>query len=93
MKMMACSVLDEGRLARDRTLAEIGLRMDATPAQVALAWVLRQEGIAAVVRAVSPQHVRENAEAREMRLSEEDCADLDRAFPRANTKGVRLTAP
>jgi diketogulonate reductase-like aldo/keto reductase len=93
IKMMACSALDEGRLARDRALAEIGLRMDATPAQVALAWVLRQEGIAAVVRAVSPQHLRENAEAREMRLSEEDCAGLDRAFPMPKRKGVRLTAP
>ncbi len=60
---------------------EIGLRTDATPAQVALAWVLRQDGVAAVAKASTPEHVREDAEARKIRLTEEDLAALDRAFP------------
>lgn len=93
VKVMACSPLHEGRLARDRALADIGLRMNATPAQVALAWVLGQQGVTAVVRALTPEHVRENAEGREIRLAEEDLAAIDRAFPPPREEAIRLTAP
>jgi diketogulonate reductase-like aldo/keto reductase len=53
----------------------------ATPAQVALAWVLRQEGICAIPRASKPAHVRENRAALDLRLTSQDLVDLDRAFP------------
>ena len=38
--IMAYSPLDEGRLLRDRRLAELAERVGATPAQLALAWLL-----------------------------------------------------
>jgi diketogulonate reductase-like aldo/keto reductase len=53
----------------------------ATPAQVALAWVLRQEGVNAILKAGTPQHVRENRRALDLELTSEDLAALDRAFP------------
>jgi diketogulonate reductase-like aldo/keto reductase len=53
----------------------------ATPARVALAWVLRQDGICAIPRASTPAHVRENQAALNIRLTSQDLADLDRAFP------------
>ena len=40
--IMAYSPIEQGRLGRDRTLAAIAARHDATPSQIALAWVLRQ---------------------------------------------------
>jgi diketogulonate reductase-like aldo/keto reductase len=53
-------------------------RHDATPAQVALAWVLRRNGLVTVAKAGTPDHVREN---HEVTLSSEDLAELDAAFP------------
>ncbi|HEX5517583.1 MAG TPA: aldo/keto reductase, partial [Pseudolabrys sp.] len=53
----------------------------ATPAQVALAWVLRSDNICAIPRASNPAHVRENRVALDMRLSASDFAELDYAFP------------
>jgi diketogulonate reductase-like aldo/keto reductase len=48
---------------------------------VALAWVLRQDGVNAIPRAGTPAHVRENRAALDLRLTEQDFAALDRAFP------------
>jgi diketogulonate reductase-like aldo/keto reductase len=70
-----------GFLLRDRTLAEIGRRRDATPAQIALAWLLRQEGTIVIPKASRLEHVRENRGALDVVLTEEDLAALHRAFP------------
>jgi diketogulonate reductase-like aldo/keto reductase len=48
---------------------------------VALAWLLRRDGIIAIPKAGTPEHVRENRAALEFRLSERDLAMLDEAFP------------
>ena len=53
----------------------------ATPAQVALAWLLQQEGIVAIPKAGNPAHVRENRGALDLTLTDEDLRELDRAFP------------
>jgi diketogulonate reductase-like aldo/keto reductase len=62
-------------------LRKVATRLGATPAQVALAWVLRQDGIIAIPKAGTPDHVRENRAALEFRISEQDLAVLDQAFP------------
>jgi diketogulonate reductase-like aldo/keto reductase len=56
-------------------------RHGVTPARVALAWVLRQEGVAVIPKAVRPQHVRDNRAALDLVLTPEDLAQLDAAFP------------
>jgi diketogulonate reductase-like aldo/keto reductase len=48
---------------------------------VALAWVLRHEGVAVIPKAVRPQHVRDNRAALDLVLTPEDLAQLDAAFP------------
>jgi diketogulonate reductase-like aldo/keto reductase len=48
---------------------------------VALAWVLRQDGVCAIPRAAKPAHVRETRAALDIGLTLQDLADLDRAFP------------
>lgn len=81
MPLMAYSPVEQGRLARNARLDAVAARHDATPAQVALAWVLARPGVIAIPKAVKPDHVRQNVAAAEIRLTAEDMADLDRAFP------------
>ena len=79
--VMAYSPLEQGVLASQKMLKTIGNRLNATPAQVALAWVLRQEGVLAIPKAGNTAHVRENRDAVTLRLSPEDLTELDKAFP------------
>lgn len=69
------------RLLGNRTLVEIAARHSATPARVALAWLLAQDGVITIPKASSAEHVRDNRAALDLRLTREDLADLDRAFP------------
>jgi diketogulonate reductase-like aldo/keto reductase len=48
---------------------------------VALAWLLRQDGMMVIPKASRQQHVRENLGALDLKLTDQDLADLDRAFP------------
>ena len=80
--VMAYSPVGQGgRLLRQEALAEVAARHGATPAQVALAWTLRLPGVIAIPKASTAAHVRENARAATLRLTEEDHATLDAAFP------------
>ena len=79
--MMAYTPLGSGRMLGNPALAEIARRRNATPAQIALAWLLRQGGTIVIPKASRPEHVRENRGALDIVLTEEDLAALDRAFP------------
>jgi len=79
--IMAYTPLGQGGMLRHRALAEIAQHRGATPAQVALAWLLRQEGMIVIPKASRLEHVRENRGALDLALTEEDLAALDRAFP------------
>ena len=82
MPVMAYSPVGQGgRLLRHRALAEVGARHDATPAQIALAWTLRGEGVVAIPKASDATHVRQNAMVRGIALTDEDLETLDAAFP------------
>jgi diketogulonate reductase-like aldo/keto reductase len=84
--VMAYSPLDEGRLLRSRDLERIAQQLEATPSQVALAWLLRQQNVIAIPKSASEAHVRENFAARDLRLGKQDLAALDRVFPRPKRK-------
>jgi diketogulonate reductase-like aldo/keto reductase len=79
--IMAYSPVEQGRILENRTLQEVGRRLDATPAQVALAWVLRLKGVVAIPKAGTVGHVRENRAALDLRLGVKDLVALDREFP------------
>ena len=82
LPVMAYSPVGQGGdLLRHPALAEIARRHQATPAQIALAWVLRQPQMIAIPKAADPDHVRANAAAAKLRLREEDLSVLDAAFP------------
>jgi len=48
---------------------------------VVLAWALRQPGVLVIPKAVNAEHIRANASAADMQLSDDDLAILDQAFP------------
>ncbi|WP_031395920.1 aldo/keto reductase [Sphingomonas sp. STIS6.2] len=80
--VMAYSPVEQGRLLAVPALARIARDIGATPAQVALAWVLQRPATIAIPKAASVAHVRENRAAGDLVLSAEDLAALDTAFPR-----------
>ena len=79
--IMAYSPIEQGRLLGHQELKKVAARHNATPAQVALAWLLRQDGVVAIPKAAKVAHVRENHAALALHLTREDLAALDRAFP------------
>jgi diketogulonate reductase-like aldo/keto reductase len=79
--IMAYSPVDQAKLAADRTLAAIGKRHGVTAAQIALAWGLRQPDSIVIPKAVKPDHLRQNLAALDIRLTPEDLAEIDKAFP------------
>ena len=79
--LMAYSPLDQGRILKNAALRKVAGRRGATPAQIALAWCLMRPQIMVIPKAAEPAHVREIAAAREVRLTSDDLADLDHAFP------------
>ncbi|MFO7477365.1 MAG: aldo/keto reductase [Methyloceanibacter sp.] len=79
--IMAYSPIEQGRLLRDRVLTAVALRHRATTAQIALAFVLRQQDMMVIPKATTLEHVRENRAALDIVLSDQDLAELDRAFP------------
>jgi diketogulonate reductase-like aldo/keto reductase len=78
---MAYSPVDQGVLARNARLEAVAARHGATAAQIALAWVMAQPGVIAIPKASKQEHVRQNVAALDIRLTPEDFADIDRAFP------------
>jgi diketogulonate reductase-like aldo/keto reductase len=80
LPLMAYSPIDQGELVDHAALHAVAQRHAATPAQVALAWVLAQPGVMAIPKAVHAVHLRHNWQALKLRLSPADHAELDRAF-------------
>jgi diketogulonate reductase-like aldo/keto reductase len=77
---MAYCPIDQGALASDPTFAQIGARLGASAAQVALAWVLRQPDVIAIPKAGRERHLRENLAAAALTLTESDLAAIDARF-------------
>lgn len=79
--VMAYSPADEGRLSRNPVLMEIAQKHEATPVQIALAWILRRPGMIAIPKAGSVMHVQQNYRSLSIKLTAEDVDLLDEAFP------------
>ena len=85
--IMAYSPVGHGRgLLNNATLKKIAKRHNATPTQIALAWVLRQPGVIAIPKASNKAHVRENAQSTDLELTKGDLTEIDRAFPSPKSK-------
>jgi 2,5-diketo-D-gluconate reductase B len=66
----------KGEVARDATILGIARKHGASPAQVALAWLLAMPNVAAIPKAAAPDRQRENLEAATLALDAADLAAL-----------------
>ncbi|WP_034944784.1 aldo/keto reductase [Erwinia oleae] len=91
MPVMAyCPLAQAGRLRHDLMthvkLNEIAQQKGVSVAQLLLAWVIREEGVMAIPKAGSIQHVKENAAALDITLTRAERETIDRAFPAPDRK-------
>jgi 2,5-diketo-D-gluconate reductase B len=70
--LVAYCPLAQGRFATDETLARIGKKHDATAAQVALKWLLDQDGVAAIPKASRAESQKANLDALKVKLDDDD---------------------
>ena len=81
MALLAYFPLGHGKLISGGVLSRVGQKYGKTAPQVALNWLLSQENVFPIPRASTSVHVMENAGAAGWRMSDEDRAGLDRAYP------------
>jgi len=79
--LMAYSPIEQGRILNNHELIRIAKAYQATPAQVALAFLLERDGVIAIPKSARSERVEENRGATDLDISDEDWAALDAAFP------------
>ncbi|MBR1227645.1 MULTISPECIES: aldo/keto reductase [unclassified Bradyrhizobium] len=70
--LVAYCPLAQGRVASDEVLTAIGRKHDASAAQVALKWLLDQDGVAAIPKASRAESQKANLDALKLRLDDDD---------------------
>lgn len=87
----AYSPLAEGRVVDDQRLQSLGDRYGKSPAQVAIRWLIQQEGVVTIPKTVTPQHIRDNRDVFDFELTDREMTvvdDLDGPFwYRTNREG------
>ncbi len=79
--VMAYSPIEQARLLRHAGLVEFARRYGMTSAQVALAWLLRNDDVIVIPKTSRRDRLQENLGALEIRLTRAQLAELDRMFP------------
>ncbi len=79
--VMAYSPLGQGGLLRKPKLVAIARKLGATPAQVALGWLLRDTDVIAIPESGDPEHIRANRGAPSVKLPAAALREIDAAFP------------
>lgn len=79
--VMAYSPIEQGQLIRNDTLIQVAKANQATPAQVALAFLLERDMVIPIPKSSHAQRIAENRDAADLDLTDEDLEALDRAFP------------
>lgn len=74
------------RIFNNPAVKSIAARHNATPAQVCLAWLLREPDVIVIPKASQPEHIRENRAAHDIQLTDQDLDELDQAFPPPDRK-------
>lgn len=88
MPIMAYSPLGQGGLLGAAALRAVAARHGATPAQIALAWSLRDPDVMSIPKAADERHLAENAAAADIVLTPEDLATIDAEFPPPRRKAA-----
>lgn len=74
--LTAYAPLAQGRAANDATLAALGRKHGCSAAQLAIAWLLDQQGVIVIPKAARPESQKSNIDARGIRLNDEDRAAI-----------------
>jgi 2,5-diketo-D-gluconate reductase B len=77
--IIAYSPLGVGGLAHLTVLKEIARKHDKNPAQIALRWLIEQDGVMAIPKAANQRHLQANINIFDFALDAEDRARLDKA--------------
>lgn len=75
--LTAYEPVDKGRLNISRVLQSVADAHNATPYQIALAWLIAQPRVITIPMSYNPQHIRENFESSEIELTEEEFKTLN----------------
>lgn len=76
IQIVAYQPIKRQEVLDNQTIKDIATAHDATPAQVALAWLL-QKGMLPIPKAIQKPHIDENLKAVDLRLSESDTESLN----------------
>lgn len=79
--LMAYAPIEQGRLLQHPALIKLAEQHYVKPSQIALAWILRHSNVIAIPKASTIEHVKDNASALSITLTEQDIAYLDHHFP------------
>lgn len=74
--LTAYSPLARGEVVNDELLERIGARYDKTSAQVALRWLIQQEGVVVIPKATSERHLEENGAIFDFSLTDEEMGEI-----------------
>jgi 2,5-diketo-D-gluconate reductase B len=75
--LVAYSPLARGKVFDVPEIQAVAEKHDASAAQVSLAWLLQRDGVAAIPKASSEAHIRDNWGARDLQLDDEDVAKIE----------------
>ncbi|MFC6724940.1 aldo/keto reductase [Halobium palmae] len=75
--LVAYAPIARGKVEEVAEVREVAEKHDATPVQVSLAWLLAKENVVPIPKATGEEHIRENYEAREVELDDEDVEKID----------------
>lgn len=78
---MAYSPIEQGRLLKHPELIHVAKANQATPAQVALAFLLERDNVLPIPKTTVTTRIEENRGSADLELTEDDLARLDAAFP------------
>jgi len=79
--IMAYSPIEQGRILHHPELIRVAKAYQATPAQVALAFLLERDGVIVIPKTSNAARAAENRDAVSLDITDEDWAALDAAFP------------
>lgn len=77
---------EQKRMFGNRNVTGVAARHNATPAQIALAWLFRHPDLVVIPKSSKPEHIRDNRAALDIELTHTDLRELDQVFPPPNRK-------
>ncbi|WP_256558113.1 aldo/keto reductase [Halomarina litorea] len=75
--LTAYSPLAQGRVVDDEVLTRIGARYGKTAAQVAIRWLVQQEGVVTIPKSATERYIRENRDVFDFALTEREMHEID----------------